>query len=71
MTFKHSFTYLPHCLLPVFLIAGLNYWNALKTVDTSLSSQAQTDLNSLSGELDRRLQAEEVELTRVAFSGEL
>ncbi|HEY5403747.1 MAG TPA: ATP-binding protein [Pyrinomonadaceae bacterium] len=71
MTFKHSLTYLPHCLLPVFLIAGLNYWNALKTVDTSLSSQAQTDLNSLSGELDRRLQAEEVELTRVAFSGEL
>ena len=68
---KHSLTYLPHCLVPLLLLAALNYWNGLKTVDATLSAQAQRHLNSLAGEVDRRLRDEEVELSRIALSPQL
>src|ERR1043165_4210124 len=68
---KRSLTYLPHCLIPFLLLAAFNYWNGLKTVDETLSGQAQTHLNLLAGEIDRRLREEEVALTRVATSPEL
>ena len=68
---KHSLTYLPYCLVPLLLLAALNYWNGLKTVDATLSSQAQNHLNSLAGEVDRRLREEEVELSRIALSPQL
>jgi signal transduction histidine kinase len=68
---KRSLTYLPHCLVPLLLLAAFNYWNGLKTVNETLSGQAQTHLNLLAGEIDRRLRDEEIELTRVATSPEL
>jgi len=68
---KHSLTYLPYCLVPLLLLAALNYWNGLKTVDATLSTQAQSHLNSLAGEVDRRLRDEEVELSRIALSPQL
>jgi signal transduction histidine kinase len=68
---KHSLTYLPYCLVPLLLLAALNYWNGLKTVDATLSAQAQSHLNSLAGEIDRRLRDEEVELSRLALSPQL
>lgn len=68
---KHSLTYLPHCLLPLLLLAGVNYWNGLKSVDATLSAQAQRHLNSLAGEIDRRLEDERIELSRAALSGQL
>jgi signal transduction histidine kinase len=71
LNFKHSLTYLPYCLVPLLLLAALNYWNGLKTVDATLSTQAQNHLNSLAGEIDRRLRDEEVELSRAALSSQL
>jgi len=68
---KRSLTYLPHCLIPLLLLAAFNYWNGLKTVDETLSGQAQTHLNLLAGEIDRRLREEEVALSRLASSPEL
>jgi signal transduction histidine kinase len=65
---KHSLTFLPYCVLPLLLLAGFNYWSTLRTVDASLSSQAQSDLNSLAASIDRRLQEEEVVLFRAALS---
>jgi signal transduction histidine kinase len=62
---KPSLTYLPHCLLPVLLLAAFSYWNGLRLVDSTLSSEAQTHLNALSVEVDRRLQVEETELNKV------
>src|SRR4030095_1256478 len=68
---RHSLTYLPHCLVPLLLLAALNYWNGLKTVNATLSTQAQSHLNSLAVEVDRRLRDEEVELSRIALSPQL
>jgi signal transduction histidine kinase len=65
---KRSLTYLPHCLIPLLLLAAFNYWNGLKTVDVILGGQAQTHLNLLAGEIDRRLREEEIELSRLATS---
>jgi hypothetical protein len=65
---KYNLTYLPYCLIPLLLLALLNYWNGLKTVDDTLSFQAQQHLNSLSGEIDRRLQDELANLRRAAYS---
>ena len=71
MKLKQSLTYVPHFLVPLLLLTGLNYWNGLKTVDRTLSNQAQAHLNSLAGEVDRRLQQEELELSRAALSDPL
>ena len=68
---KRSLTYLPYCLVPLLLLAAFNYWNGLRTLNETLSGQAQTHLNLLAGEIDRRLREEEIELTRVATSPEL
>jgi hypothetical protein len=57
--------------VPLLLLAALNYWNGLKTVDATLSTQAQSHLNSLAAEVDRRLRDEEVELSRIALSPQL
>jgi len=57
--------------VPLLLLAALNYWNGLKTVDATLSTQAQSHLNSLAGEIDRRLRDEQVELSRLALSPQL
>src|SRR6185436_1456424 len=65
---KYSLTYLPYCLVPLLLLAALNYWNGLRAVDSTLSFQAQQHLNSLSGEIDRRLQDEQAKLRRAAYS---
>jgi signal transduction histidine kinase len=68
---RRSFAYLPHCLLPLLVLAALNYWNGLKTLNRTLSTQAQNHLNSLAGEIDARFQDEKIELSRVALSGQL
>jgi Signal transduction histidine kinase len=57
--------------VPLLLLAALNYWNGLKTVDATLSTQAQSHLNSLAVEVDRRLRDEELELSRIALSPQL
>lgn len=68
---KSFLTYLAYCLAPLLLLAALNYWNGLRIVDTTLSAQAQSRLNSLSGEIDRRLQLERLDLSRTAQSRQL
>jgi len=65
---KNFLTYLPYCLVPALLVAIIGYWVGVRTVDSSLSSQAQSHLNALTVELDRRLQQEELELARASLS---
>ena len=71
MHLKHSLTYFPHFLVPLMLLGGLNYLNGLRSVDATLSTQVQNQLNSLSGAVDARLRNERFELSRVALSGKL
>jgi signal transduction histidine kinase len=65
---KNFLTYLPYCLLPALLIAILSYWSGMKTAESTLASRSQAELISLSVELDRRLQHEEEDLTKVSLS---
>jgi signal transduction histidine kinase len=68
---KNLLTYLPYCLVPLLLLAALNYWNGLRSVDTTLSAQAQSHLNSLAGEINRRLEIERLDLSRAALAKQL
>ena len=68
---KRALTYLPYCLIPLLVLAAFNYWNALRTVDETLSDQAQTHLNLIAAEIDRRLREEETDLSRLAMSAEI
>ena len=68
---KNFLTYLPYCLVPLLLLGALNYWNGLRSVDTTLSAQAQGHLNALAGEIDRRLGIEKVDLSRAALAKQL
>ena len=60
--------YLLPCLAPLLLLAVLSYWNAIRTVDVIASKEAQNNLNALTGEVNRRLEDEEVALTRLALT---
>jgi len=71
MNYRHSLTYLPYFLVPLLLLAALNYWNGLRTVETTVSAQAQNQLNALAGEVDARLRNEQIDLTRAALSSSL
>src|SRR5262245_49489584 len=68
MNLKHSLNYLPYFLIPLLILAGLNYWNGLRTAEAIVSVQAQNELNSLAGEVDARLRNEQIDLTRAALS---
>jgi signal transduction histidine kinase len=53
-------------LLPLLLLAVLNYWNGLRLVDQTVGDTAQRDLNSLAADVDRRVQQQEAEIRRLA-----
>ena len=58
--------YLLLCLLPLILLAVLNYWIGLRLVDQSVADTAQRDLNALAADTDRRVQQQEAEIRRLA-----
>ncbi len=59
-------TYLLLCLVPLIFLAVLNYWNGLRLVDQTVGDTAQRDLNSLTADVDRRVQQQEAEIRRLA-----
>ena len=42
---KSFLTYFVLCAIPLLLLAGLNYWNGIRTVDSTFNAIAQHDLN--------------------------
>ncbi len=52
---KPFLTYFLLCAIPLLLFAALNYWNGVRTVDSTLSTIAQNDLNSFTGAVDEVL----------------
>ncbi|HKN82709.1 MAG TPA: hypothetical protein VJW17_04710, partial [Pyrinomonadaceae bacterium] len=42
---KSFLTYFVLCAIPLLLLAGLNYWNGIRTVNSTLDVIAQHDLN--------------------------
>ena len=43
---KPFLTYFVLCAIPLLLLAALNYWNGIRTVNSTLDAAAQDDLNS-------------------------
>src|SRR5687768_1344654 len=45
---KPFLTYFVLCAIPLLLLAGLNYWNGIQTVNSAVSATVQDDFNSFS-----------------------
>ena len=66
---KPFLTYFILCAIPLLLFAGLNYWNGIRTVDSTLSAVAQDDLNSFTGAVDEVLKEREQDVLGFAIKG--
>ena len=69
MTRPKSFlTYFVLCAIPLLLLAGLNYWNGIRAVDSTLSAAAQDDLNSVTASVDDVIAEQERALLGLAIN---
>jgi signal transduction histidine kinase len=69
MTRPKSFlTYFILCAIPLLLLAGVNYWNGLRTVDSTLGAIVQNDLNSLNVGVDEVLRESARYMRRLALT---
>ena len=69
MTRQKSFlTYFILSAIPLLLLAGLNYWNGIRTVDSTLGAVVQNDLNSLNVGIDEVLRESESYMRRLALT---
>lgn len=64
---KSFLTYLALCAIPLLLLAGLNYWNGVRAVESTLSSIVQEDLNSFTAGVDEVLKDHESAILRLAM----
>jgi signal transduction histidine kinase len=65
---KHLLTYFLICLTPLALLVAIGYWSAVRSVDRTLQTTLQDNLNSLLGEVDRRVADSESQLNLLAHS---
>jgi signal transduction histidine kinase len=68
MTSRKPFlTYFALCATPLLLLAGLNSWNGFRSVNSTLRSIVQEDLNSFSAGVEEVLQDQENAILRLAL----
>ncbi len=68
MTRRKSFlTYFALCAAPLLLLAGLNWWNGYRSVDSTIRSIVQEDLNSFNAAVDQVLQDQGSAILRLAM----
>ena len=65
---KSFLTYFILCAIPLLLLAGLNYWNGTRTVDSTVGTIAQNDLNAFSGAVDELLDENQKSMLQVAMA---
>ncbi|HEU5459365.1 MAG TPA: ATP-binding protein [Pyrinomonadaceae bacterium] len=65
---KPFLTYFILCAIPLLLLAGLDYWHGVRTVESNISSIAQGDLNSVNVTVDEILRDKERSILRLALS---
>src|ERR1043165_3843375 len=65
---KPFLTYFLLCAIPLFLLAGLNYWNATRSVESSVSAIAQSDLNAFSGAVNELLDENQKRILQFAIA---
>ena len=72
MTRPKSFlTYFVLCAIPLLLLAGLNYWNGLRAVDSSLGAAVQDDLNSFNAAVSEVVSEQERAIMRLALNSDV
>jgi signal transduction histidine kinase len=65
---KPLLTYFVLCAIPLLLLAGLNYWNGLRTVDSTIGAVVQNDLNSFNVAVDHVIHEQESAILRLAMT---
>ncbi|HEX5965243.1 MAG TPA: ATP-binding protein [Pyrinomonadaceae bacterium] len=64
---KPFLTYFALCAIPLLLLAALNWWNGFRSVNSTLSSIVQEDLNSFTAGVDEVLRDQENAMLRLAL----
>jgi signal transduction histidine kinase len=64
---KPFLTYFALCAAPLLLLAGLNCWNGFRSVDSTVRSIVQEDLNSFNAGVDEVLRDQENAMLRLAL----
>jgi len=64
---KSFLTFFALCAAPLLLLAGLNWWNGYRSVDSTIRSIVQEDLNSLNAGVDEVLRDQENAILRLAM----
>ena len=68
---KPFLTYFALCAIPLLLLAGLNYWNGLRSVDATVSTIVQNDLNAFNVAIDQELRERKSDFLRLSMMEEL
>lgn len=69
MRSKSFLTYFILCAIPLLFLAALNYWNGIRTVDSTLSTIVQNDLNSFNVAVDEVLEERRRDILGFAIKG--
>ena len=67
---KSFLTYFLLCAIPLLLLAALNYWNGVRSVDFTVSTIVQNDLNAFSGSVDDLLDENRKSMLQLAIAPE-
>src|SRR5215213_2384957 len=68
---KPFLTYFVLCAIPLLLFAGLNYWNGLRSVNSTTSAILQNDLNAFNVAIDEELRERKSDFLRLSMMKEL
>jgi signal transduction histidine kinase len=68
---KPFLTYFGLCAIPLLLLAGLNYWNGLRSVDSTVGAILQNDLNAFNVAVDAELRDRKSDFLRLSMMPEL
>lgn len=68
---KPFLTYFALSAIPLLLLAGLNYWNGLRSIDSTVGAIVQNDLNALNVGIDEALRERKSDFLRLSMMEEL
>ena len=68
---KPFLTYFSLCAIPLLLLAGLNYWNGLRSVDSITGAIVQNDLNAFNVAVDAELRQRKSDILRLSMMPEV
>src|ERR1044072_2948684 len=67
---KPFLAYFGLCAIPLLLLAGLNYWNGLRSVDSTAGAIVQNDLNAFNVAVDAELRERKSDFLRLSMMRE-